>query len=151
VAEADNNAIAIFDLGARTAGIQSATGDDRIAGRIPTGWYPTGVVVSGDSLWVTNAKGRGTAQNALTGPGPARERKPGGYTLDQIASTLTISTAARATPTELAPLSARVARANNWDRTRTPFQYPPIEHVIYVIKENRTYDQVLGDLSRRRW
>ncbi|HWP71461.1 MAG TPA: bifunctional YncE family protein/alkaline phosphatase family protein [Gemmatimonadaceae bacterium] len=147
VAEADNNAIAIFDLGARTAGIQSATGDDRIAGRIPTGWYPTGVVVSGDSLWVTNAKGRGTAQNALTGPGPARERKPGGYTLDQIASTLTISTAARATPTELAPLSARVARANNWDRTRTPFQYPPIEHVIYVIKENRTYDQVLGDLS----
>jgi YVTN family beta-propeller protein len=148
VAEADNNAIAIFDLGASTAGVRSATGDDRLAGRIPTGWYPTGVVVSGDSLWVTNAKGRGTGQNKATGPGPGRERKPGGYTLDQIGSTFTISTAARATTAELAPLSARVARANNWGRTRSPFQYPPIEHVIYVIKENRTYDQVFGDLPQ---
>ncbi len=57
-----------------------------------------------------------------------------------------ISTAARATPAQLAPLSARVARANNWDRERTAFQYPPLEHVIYIIKENRTYDQVFGDM-----
>ncbi len=137
VAEADNNAVAVFDLG-----------ENRLIGRIPAGWYPTALAVSGDTLLVANAKGRGTGENARTGPGPLRERKPGGYTLDQIASTLMISTTARATPAQLAPLSARVARANNWDRARTAFRYPPVEHVIYIIKENRTYDQVFGDMRQ---
>ena len=45
-------------------------------------------------------------------------------------------------------LSARVARANRWGAARETLRYPPIEHVIYVIKENRTYDQVLGDLPQ---
>jgi hypothetical protein len=50
---------------------------------------------------------------------------------------------------ELASLTARVARANGWDRpARTTPRYPPFQHVIYVIKENRTYDQVLGDLTQ---
>ncbi len=78
VAEADNNAVAIFDLGASTADVQSATGDDRLAGRIPTGWYPTGVAVSGDSLWVTNAKGRGTGQNAPPAPDRVVNASPAG-------------------------------------------------------------------------
>jgi len=148
VAEADNNAVAVFDLGARTAGVPAATGDDRLAGRIPAGWYPTAILVANDTLWTVNAKGRGTGENAQTGPGPSRPRKPGGYTLDQIGSTLMISTVARASATELSQLSGRVAEANNWNRDRTAFSYPPIEHVIYVIKENRTYDQVLGDLPQ---
>ena len=59
-----------------------------------------------------------------------------------------ISATARATPAQLAPLSARVARANNWDRPRTAFHYPPVRHVIYIIKENRTYDQVFGDMRQ---
>jgi hypothetical protein len=43
--------------------------------------------------------------------------------------------------------SARVERANGWTGTSTAERrYPPIEHVIYIIRENRTYDQVLGDL-----
>jgi YVTN family beta-propeller protein len=137
VAEADNNAVAVFELG-----------ENRLIGRIPAGWYPTALAVSGDTLLVVNAKGRGTGENARTGPGPGRAAKPGGYTLDQISSTLMISTAARATPAQLAALSARVARANNWDRKRTAFQYPPFEHVIYIIKENRTYDQVFGDMRQ---
>lgn len=146
IAEADNNAVAVFELGAETAGVSTATGADRLIGRIPTGWYPTALAVSGDTLTVVNAKGRGTGANPLAGPGPGRERKPGGYTLDQIGSTLMISTAARATPAQLETLSARVARANNWDRERPPFRYPPLQHVIYIIKENRTYDQVFGDM-----
>jgi len=45
-------------------------------------------------------------------------------------------------------MTARVARANGWEgRTVRPSAYPPIRHVIYVIKENRTYDQVLGDIA----
>ncbi|HEX7024180.1 MAG TPA: alkaline phosphatase family protein, partial [Gemmatimonadales bacterium] len=148
VAEADNNAVAVFELGAMTAGIPAAAGEDRLIGRIPAGWYPTALAVSGDTLLVVNAKGKGTGPNAKNGPGPERTRGPGGYTLDQIGSTLTISTAARATPAELEARSARVARANNWDRERAPFRYPPFRHVIYIIKENRTYDQVLGDMRQ---
>jgi len=54
---------------------------------------------------------------------------------------------ADATTAELAPLSARVARANGWEgRTRRTEAYPPLEHVIYIVKENRTYDQVFGDI-----
>jgi len=44
--------------------------------------------------------------------------------------------------------SARVARANNWDAPSLRDGLPPIKHVIYVIKENRTYDQVFGDLAQ---
>jgi len=47
---------------------------------------------------------------------------------------------------ELAALSRRVAHANGWDLRPTGAAWPPFEHVIYVIKENRTYDQVFGDL-----
>ena len=148
VAEADNNAVAVFELGPLTSGNSTGTGNDSLIGRIPAGWYPTALAVSGDTLLVVNGKGRGTGENARTGPGPGRERKPGGYTLDQIGSTLMISTSARATPARLAALSVRVARAENWDRERTAFQYPPLQHVIYIIKENRTYDQVLGDMRQ---
>ena len=148
VAEADNNAVAVFALGPATAGLGSGSGEDRLIGRIPAGWYPTALLVSNDTLLVVNAKGRGTGPNPLTGPGPDRARKPLGYTLDQIGSSLSISTTARSGPAALAALTARVARANNWDRERTAFQYPPFQHVIYIIKENRTYDQVFGDLRQ---
>ena len=44
--------------------------------------------------------------------------------------------------------TARVAKANGWTRTRPARVYPPFKHVVYIIKENRTYDQVLGDLAQ---
>src|SRR5262249_30436378 len=51
---------------------------------------------------------------------------------------------------DLAGLTRRVARANGWDRpperAAAGRGLPPFEHVVYVIKENRTYDQVFGDL-----
>ena len=50
---------------------------------------------------------------------------------------------------ELAALSTRVSRANGWDApAATVPHYPPIEHVLLIIKENRTYDQVLGDVRQ---
>ncbi len=142
VAEADNNAVAVFDL-------SDTTPRDTLLGRIPVGWYPTALLTSGDTLIVANGKGRGTSPNP-TAPQPTRARAAGSrtYTLGQLDGTLT-TIAARdvATTSQLTALSARVTRANGWDRpagVRTG--YPPFEHVIYVIKENRTYDQVLGDL-----
>src|ERR1019366_4482922 len=47
----------------------------------------------------------------------------------------------------LARYSRRVADANNWREHRSSNAYPPFRHVIYIIKENRTYDQVLGDVK----
>ena len=55
----------------------------------------------------------------------------------------------RAERSALDAYSARVTRANGWAEPRTAARgYPPIKHVIYVIKENRTYDQVFGDLTQ---
>jgi hypothetical protein len=51
-----------------------------------------------------------------------------------------------ATP-KLASFTKRVAHANGWDTTRDSPRYPPFKHVIYIIKENRTYDQVFGDMK----
>ena len=152
VAEADNNAIAVFDLASATAGLGSARGTDHLAGRIPVDWYPTAVVAAHDTLLVLSGKGLGTAPNP-DGPNPAHPAHAGShaYTLGQTSGSLTTLTLARATATDLAPLSARVASAQAWTTARPhtgrgKFTYPPFTHVIYVIKENRTYDEVLGDL-----
>ncbi|MEO5509288.1 MAG: bifunctional YncE family protein/alkaline phosphatase family protein, partial [Gemmatimonadaceae bacterium] len=155
VAEADNNAVAVFDLGRVTANVAAARGDDLLAGRIPVQWYPAAVLVVGDSLLVANAKGRGTGPNArLPQPGSAagRANEPRSYTLGQLSGTLTtIPGIVDADTAALRPLSTRVAKANGWDKVRALSSdrrrpYPPFNHVIYIIKENRTYDQVFGDM-----
>ncbi len=151
VAEGDANAVAVFDLSPSTSGIASSTGDDALAGRIPTGWYPTALVARGDELLVANGKGRGTRANP-DGPHPLsaqdRRQPPGrNTTLSQLSGTVMIAPLVRADRTALRRFSARVARANGWTQpARMARPYPPIEHVVYVIKENRTYDQVFGDL-----
>ena len=147
VAEADNNAVALFDLSATTAGVASASGSDAIAGRIPVGWYPSAIVADGNDVLVVNAKGRGTAPNPRHWqPGQPMPPHTPDYTLGQINGTLTIN-AARPSKTELDALSNRVAAANGWSSAMPEKKYPPFEHVIYIIKENRTYDQVFGDLK----
>jgi YVTN family beta-propeller protein len=146
-AEADANAVAVFELSPATADVATATRSDRLAGRVPVGWYPTALLVRGDTLLVANGKGAGTH------PNPSHVRSFGErdttYTLGQIAGSMTIVPAARASGAELAALTQRVAHANRWDEPRPSGpSYPPFEHVIYVLRENRTYDQVLGDLTQ---
>lgn len=146
VAEADNNAVAIFALSPAVSGVTSATGADRLVGRIPVEWYPSALLVRRDTLLVTNGKGRATGPNP-EGPGPGRRsRDPRGYTLDQTTGSLSVISLAGLGATELAALSNRVAHANGWDLRPSGAAWPPFQHVIYVIKENRTYDQILGDL-----
>ena len=123
-----------------------------VTGRVPVEWYPTSVIARGDTIIALTGKGRGTGPN-IHGPTPGRGRADAGfdprqYTLGQTTGSIVTSLAAHASAAELAPLSARVARANRWGETREKFSYPPIEHVIYIIKENRTYDQVFGDLRQ---
>ena len=146
VAEADNDAIAVFELGARSSGLAGGTRADSLLGRIPVGWYPTAVLVRGDSLFVANGKGRGAGPNprrtqpGRTGPDDAHE-----YTLGQTSGTLSWIAGPDAGTLEAG--SRRVARAAGWDRPAPAGALPPFEHVIYVIRENRTFDQVFGDLS----
>lgn len=149
VAEADNNAVGVFDLSANTSGISSANGNDALAGRIPVGWYPSAVAVDGGDLLVVSGKGRGSAPNSGDRqPGERSRPQNSDYTLGQIDGTLTIIPIGRSGSSDLAQWSERVAIANGWNASRRTNAYPPFEHVIYVIKENRTYDQVFGDLKQ---
>jgi YVTN family beta-propeller protein len=149
VAEADNNAVAVFDLAPATSGKSGAAGNDALAGRIPVGWYPSALAADGSDLIVVNGKGRGTAPNVgHWQPGQPMPPHTPDYTLGQISGTLTVIPAVKAAGQDLDRFSSRVASANGWDAAQPEKKYPPFEHVIYIIKENRTYDQVFGDLSQ---
>ena len=151
VAEADANAVAVFELSAESVGDSTIAAADRLRGRIPVEWYPCGIVVSGDSLCVVNGKGRGTGPNpnGLRPTMRLKEADPHTYTLGQLNGTVCVVPAPRESGA-LSALAQRVSHADNWDMVAPPKQrhYPPFEHVVYIIKENRTYDQVLGDLKQ---
>jgi YVTN family beta-propeller protein len=137
IAEADNNAVAILRLA-----------NDTAIRRVPVGWYPTAVAWLGDTLLVLNGKGSGTAPNPRAGTPEQDLGDDTQYTLGQVQGSLTTVPLDLGSDSTLDSLTARVARTNHWaDATRPAFRYPPFEHVIYVIKENRTYDQVFGDLA----
>jgi len=154
IANADNNNIAVVDVARRAR--------SEVEGFIPTGWYPTSVRVAanGRRIFVANGKGLVSAANPK-GPQPTKARDKD---TQYIGSMLegTVSLIDLPTKTGLASLSSRVygnspytdellkaARAAR-EKTAIPVRVgdpSPIKHVIYVIKENRTYDQVLGDIS----
>lgn len=144
-----------------------------VAGRIPTAWYPSSVVVSprGDTMWVTNAKGLGGGPNdaPATSPNPTRKvgqgpfAVPGGYcncSQSQYTGSSINGTLSRVAIPDLARLhiyTAQVASNNHVGDPRllqrspgNPIPVPggtsPFKHVIYIDKENRTYDQVFGDV-----
>jgi YVTN family beta-propeller protein len=146
----------------------SGVAPSSIVGLIPTGWYPTAVSTSADGsyLYVTNAKsvpGPACEDILTTAWGPLGTLDAGGPTPDQhcwngneyvwqleTAGLLGAPTPSTAT---LANLTAQVAQNDKFaattataDATMT-FLKSKIKHVIYVIKENRTFDQILGDLG----
>jgi DNA-binding beta-propeller fold protein YncE len=142
VAEADNNAVAVFDVSEKN----TRPAASRLKGRIPSDWYPTAVLDAGGQLLVLNGKGRGSHANP-DGPIPGEGiKRPLGYALGQLNGTLR-SIPDQLSARTLAEYSRRVADANNWQGQRASNGYPPFKHVVYIIKENRTYDQVLGDLK----
>ncbi len=137
VAEADNNAVAVFD---------AATGN--LLGRVPTDWYPTAIAEADGQLLVLSGKGHGTHANP-DGPIPLTNwpnGNPTAYALGQLNGSLRVLPASLS-PSQLARFSERVAAANNWQQKFGARRYPPFRHVVYIIKENRTYDQVLGDMK----
>lgn len=118
--------------------------DEALQGYIPTGWLPTGILVNNDSILVASAKGI-QAKN----PNGKPVGTLGTYIQDIIEGTVSHIP----TPKKLAPLTKQVI-ANNRLRPGlnsakvSGFTNPGVKHVIYIIKENRTYDNILADLPQ---
>ena len=154
VANADNNDVAVIDIAQR--------GDSILKGFIPTGWYPSALAVSrdGNTLYVGIAKGLHSGAN-VPARGAARRKEPyGTMPYDYVGDTLTGYVSIVKVPDEqrLRQLTRQVIR-NFPASERNPEQitharriqasvFPRIRHVLYIIRENRTYDQVLGDLDK---
>ncbi len=133
------NAVAVVNL---------ATG--RVSGRIPTGWYPTSVSVSQDGarLYVCTFKSN-SGPNPSNGPAPNTSFVVT-RSLPLEKAQLNIIPVPNAAA--LSQLSQQVDNNNGLSNRRpnslmTVLQ-SKIQHVIYIVKENKTYDQILGDLPR---
>lgn len=147
VAEADNNAVAVFQLSASSSGIPVAPSKNVFMGRIPAGWYPTAFIQIQDRLYVVNGKGRGTRANPAASSVSASKQSPMDYTLGQLNGTIT-ELPAQVNDSQMASYSRRVSELNEWSESTEKAVYPPFKHVVYIIKENRTYDQVFGDVPQ---
>jgi DNA-binding beta-propeller fold protein YncE len=150
VADASANAVAVFDTSKLSP--DSAPSEPVPAlGFIPTDWYPSALSVQGDDLLIATAKGQGTGPNKGLGK-TAYEIKHHGH--PYIATLLHGSIARLNIPSTLGKLddlTRTVEHDNLLHSDPGTIQFAagknPIKHVIYVIKENRTYDQVFGDLK----
>jgi len=154
VASADNNAVAVADV--------SRPGASVVKGFIPTGWYPTAVQYSRDGKRIYVLSGKGlTSQANPRGPNPGIHSGDGQYAGSMLLGSLSVvpvpNDAQLAAHTkkvlELTPYTdaARLAPPRAPANSPIPRKVgdpSPIKHVIYVIRENRTYDQILGDLEK---
>ncbi len=165
VANADNNCIAVFDV--------SKHGSSVSKGFIPTGWYPTCVRVVNRKIYVANGKGFSSFPNPY-GPNPVGRGQTvvlhGGDPapapkVQYIGGGLMMGTMSIIPEPASVQLSVysqavyqntpyRKSKELNNDSVKAGNPIPaavglpsPIKHVFYIIKENRTYDQVLGDIK----
>ncbi len=144
------DAVAVFDLSQPAAG-SDLRAPQAALGFIPTDWYPSAVAVRGDDLLIASAKGEGTGPNKEMGKTPNEIKH---HQHAYIASLLRGSVARLNIASmlkELPQLTQTVERDNLFAGDPGSITFAggqnPIKHVIYVLKENRTYDQILGDLK----
>lgn len=158
VANADNNCLALFDV--------SVNGQSRSLGFIPTGWYPTCVRIVGKKIFVANGKGFSSFPNP-NGPNPVRRKNTAEYQKGNVEEQYigglmkgTMSIIEAPGERRLAEYTRRVYRNSPYTKEREKLAEgepgnpvpqrvgapSPIKYVFYIIKENRTYDQVLGDM-----
>jgi DNA-binding beta-propeller fold protein YncE len=143
VSNGDINAVAVVDV--------SNGGRSSVSGFIPTGWYPTGAIFANDGKQIFTLSGKGLVSAAKPTDDDGQVRLQGAVsalpTPDRVA---------------LAEYSRRVLAVTPYtDATRmnptVPVGSPiprvvggssPIKHVFYIIRENRTYDSILGDMKQ---
>jgi DNA-binding beta-propeller fold protein YncE len=162
IANADNNCLAVFNV--------AEPGHSRSLGFIPTGWYPTCVRTVGKKIFVSNGKGFTSFANP-NGPNPVRKAEKVVYQQGDTKATKeeyigglmkgTMSIIQAPGEKELAMYSQQVYRNSPYTKERellaegeagNPIprrvgDSSPIKYVFYIVKENRTYDQVLGDMK----
>lgn len=164
IANADNNCLAVFDV--------SISGKSRPKGFIPVGWFPTNVKFVNNKIWVTNGKGNTSLPNPY-GPRPIKNGEEvilhgadvnAPKEVQYIGSMFKGSMSVISSPTEkeLQGYTKAVYRNTSYTPTKSELadknapgfpipmkmgQKSPIKYVFYVIKENRTYDQVLSDVK----
>jgi YVTN family beta-propeller protein len=162
IANADNNCLSVYDV--------SKPGSSQSKGFIPTGWYPTCVRVVGNQLYVANGKGFTSLANPY-GPNPVDKKiqlsfqkgdttqpKEVQYIGGLFKGTLSILPIPK--PEQLSIFTQAVYRNTPYNKIKEtqasgepgnpiPMKLgdtSPIKYVFYIVKENRTYDQVLGDM-----
>jgi YVTN family beta-propeller protein len=157
VTNGGSNSVAVIRLGRN--GSQSS-----VTGLLPTGWYPSSVSVSGNGqmLYIVNEKSVPGPNRDLhvkvksldSHPGPAVTVNSRNQYILQMEKAGFLSVPVPAQET-LDRLTRIVAENNSFEMKKTPRDAlvmselrKRIKHVIYIIKENRTYDQILGDLDR---
>jgi len=162
IANADNNCLAVFDV--------SKPGSSPSLGFIPVGWYPTNVKTLGNKILVSNGKGFTSMANPH-GPQPMKKTDNSGYqagaknTKEQYIGGLfkgTLSFIKSPQEAQLKVYTKQVYANTPFNTRKTALaegeegnpiprklgEKSPIKHVFYIIKENRTYDQVLGDMPQ---
>ena len=162
VANADNNCLAVFDV--------SVPGKSKSKGFIPTGWYPTAVQYVGGKLWIANGKGMHSMANPY-GPNPVNKKEKVTYQKGDTLKSMkvqyigglfkgTLSILPAPNEQQLSIFSQAVYKNTPYHKEQelhpggqagnpipsTVGEASPIKHVFYIIKENRTYDQVLSDV-----
>jgi len=162
IANADNNCLAVFDV--------SIPGKSHSKGFIPVGWYPTNVKTLGNKILVANGKGYTSMANPK-GPQPVKKTDNSGYQKGATNSREQYIAGLFKGKLSLidAPTDEQLKKYTGQVYANTPFteqkaitadglegnpiprkvgDKSPIKYVFYIIKENRTYDQVLGDMPK---
>ncbi|HSU56422.1 MAG TPA: bifunctional YncE family protein/alkaline phosphatase family protein [Candidatus Dormibacteraeota bacterium] len=166
VANADQNCVMVADISGALME-DAARHDERISivnGFIPAGWYPTGVAVSPDNKFLLVGNGKGLASQP-SWPPKTRSATAGyrhiGWDPPARLFQGSISFIARPDNTQMAAYTEQVRRNSSYrpeNLTQNPLPGSsvipshvgdpcPIKHVLFIIKENRTYDQVFGDMT----
>ena len=162
IANADNNCLAVFDV--------SHPKKCTSKGFIPTGWYPTCVRLVGQTIFVANGKGFSSLPNPY-GPNPSKQNQQVTYQEGDSSKPIAVQYIGGLFKGSLSmipvPDDRQLGVYSRVVYDNTPFNKneelfsesekgnpipsrvgdaSPIRHVFYIIKENRTYDQVLGDI-----
>lgn len=149
VACGGNNAVAVVSL----------KGTSKLLGFMPTGWYPSAVSVSKGNLYIANTKGTGSRARQKDGSFGVYNftgtlQKVSLSELSNLKAHTALVNKLNATPAIIAANEGELEESvEEHDEPLVPLpdrlgERSSIEHVVYVIKENRTYDQVFGDIKK---
>ena len=164
IANADNNCVAVFDV--------AKPGFSKSKGFIPAGWYPTNVKVIGNKIFVANGKGFSSKANPF-GPDPLKRKQQVNYQKGDTSHPQEVQYIGGLFKGTMSiidvPSGAQLGAYSQMVYQNTPYVKnkeltaagepgnpipmkvggkSPIKYVFYIIKENRTYDQVLGDMKQ---